>query len=156
MQNVYKKEYSDPRLQMFTLFTNVNTNPCIDLLKESRPLSFRVSKLIWYLYDILSKDEKNFVKTAVEGIVYSIASSKTDLPCKEKILNKFNLNQDINKSMIVFNINIASSSTNMNVNLNEIIEFLEKLVNPPSGLIKPVPWIRIEAEKLLKKLSHNN
>ena len=60
----------------------------------------------------------------------------------------------------VININqlkaTAMSSVDIEVNINEIVAFLEKLVNPPSYLGKPYPWIQNEARQLLSKIQNSN
>lgn len=150
----------ESRIQDVYNVYSMYTGNCEDLIKRTRPLSIRVSKLVWKLYDdLFTALDKEVLKAILEGTIIAIAKQKLDdkLPCKE-LLNArlaYAVAKATGNSQVSFNINVninkaeANQKVDVKIDLEPIIKIVKKLYE----LRTPLPPLQRKlVEELHKRL----
>ena len=122
----------EPRIQPYTLYTGVYSGArCEEELRRTRPLSVRVARLVWKLYDeLLTQEDKETLKYVIEGVIIALASRRAEqLPCEELLRRKEVLPSAPQRSHTTINltININKAEARVEVDLEALAAALREL-----------------------------
>ena len=137
---------------------------CLRDIERTRVVSFRLPKPLVEAYQDLSANGKALAKATVASIIYALAKSEgLEVECEEQIkamVGEMNIAKP--QGTLVININVASSTPQVNVNfdlkgLDKIERLLEDLVRILEDKVPPATFRVLrkrvaEAERVLDEI----
>ncbi len=130
---------------------------CEEELRRTRPLSLRVPKLVWKLYDdVLDSRDKEVTKAVLEATIIALAKQRAgSLPCAEELNARlsFNVTRATGTPSVVFNINVSMSKAMARAEARVLVK-VKGLVEELYRLRHPLPPKQRELiEQLYKTLA---